>query len=121
MSILKARCTQLKSASDNTLVWAIDAVYSECLDSKRGFQTRDMSKERREGEEADVRLEILNSVTIKMFLGVSILKRKSCFPPLMTSLFQRCVCMRACVHMSVCIHTCVLGGKILVGRGSIES
>lgn len=68
ISTLKMRRTQLKSASDNTPVWAIDAVYSECLDRKRGFQTWDMSKERREGEEADVCLEILKSVTIQMFL-----------------------------------------------------
>lgn len=107
ISTLKTRCAQLKSASDNTLVWAIDAVYSGCLDRKRGFQTWDMSKERREGKEADVRLESLKSVTIKMFPGVSILKWPSCFPPLMTSLFLRCVCVcvRACICLCAC--TCV--------------
>lgn len=44
------------------------------MDRKGDFQKQDVSKESKDGEKADVCLEVLDSVRTKIFLGVSVLK-----------------------------------------------
>lgn len=61
-------------------MWPTDAVYSECVYRERGFQKSDVSKERRDGKKEEAHLDILDSVSTKIVLRVSVLNWKSCFP-----------------------------------------